>query len=103
MEAVGDSWQQTSLREAIEGKFCRLLERGLLMQGLLVQGLLVQELLVPGLLGQGLLVRGGITAFLAHIYLAEGEGVHVEQGGVHVVKGGVNLLGPYPKKLMLAI
>ena len=39
-------------------------------------------------------MRGGITAFLAHIYLAEGGGVHVEKGGVHVVKGGVYLSGP---------
>ena len=49
------------------------------------------------LLARGLLVRGGITAFLAHIYLAEGRGItaflaHIylaEGGGVHVVKGGV--------------
>ena len=40
------------------------------------------------------LVRGGITAFLAHICLAEGGDVHVAKGGVHVVKGGVYLSGP---------
>ena len=39
------------------------------------------------LLVRRLLVWGGITAFLAHIYLAEG-------GGVNVAKGGVNLSGP---------
>ena len=40
------------------------------------------------------LVRGGITAFLTHIYLAEGGDVHVAKGGVHEAKGGVNVTEP---------
>ena len=40
---------------------------------------------------------GGITAFLARIYLAEGGGVHVVKKDVYEVKRGVHITKPFFK------
>ena len=53
----------------------------------------VRRLLVRRLLVRRLLVWGGITAFLAHIYLAEGGGCQCSKMGCQCSKRGCQPIG----------
>ena len=53
----------------------------------------MRRLLVRRLLVRRLLVWGGITAFLAHIYLAEGGGCQCSKRGCQCSKRGCQPIG----------